>query len=492
MSKIVNAITLLAEQQPKKQALDDAIRTYSYKELATEIKQAANKLRAFQGQTLAIDIANSAAWVIIDLACMAHSICTVPLPAFFTPTQREHALVSSGATAVLTTSNNDDDEHFISGGQSIAIHKQDTKAVKLPALTAKITYTSGSTGSPKGVCLSLVAMEQVATSLVTVLGKEVAQHTAAILPLPILLENIAGCYATLLAGGCYHIHPAQQIGFAHPNVPDFSQLQHYLTQIKASSCILVPELLRGLMHAITTANSITPVATILPAMKYMAVGGSKISSTLLEQAQMLNLPVYQGYGLSEAASVVSVNRPDKNQQTSVGQVLPHITLSINKVGELVLEHPAFLGYIGDETRPEYFATGDLGEVDQHGFVHLSGRKKNLLITSLGRNISPEWPESELLSQPEIMQGMVVGDGEAYLSALVVSSSPHVCEQHIDAAIARVNQRLPAYAQIKQWINVQPFSLQNKQLTGTGRIRRDVILQQYAAQIDLLYLSNTTL
>jgi len=483
MSKVLQAIKQWTKQQPDKWAIKSNVQSYCYADLFNEINQIANSLADYKGQTVAIDIGNSSNWVIIDLACIQNSICTVPIPAFFTPSQREHALISSGAVALLNDRQKGN-EIAVCGNQLIYIQPLTAQENKLPKLTAKVTYTSGSTGEPKGVCLSLSAMEQVAESLLVVLGNEIGKDTAAILPLPVLLENIAGCYATLLAGGCYNIHTPDRTGFTQPFMPDFKRLAKYLQQTNATSCILVPELLRGLMQALVITQS------TLPAMKYIAVGGSKVSDKLLMQAQALGLPVYQGYGLSEAASVIAINHPAQNNLTSVGQLLPHIELVSSDNGELIINNPAFLGYVGDEcgykNTTTTFTTGDLGNLDQENFVHLSGRKKNLLITSLGRNVSPEWPESELLTQTAIAQAVVVGDGQAYLSALIVPSSPDSENKQIKESINQTNNNLPEYAHIKKWIIVAPFTLENGQLTGTGRIRRNIIMKNYSSEIQQLY------
>jgi len=215
MSKVLQAIKQWTKQQPDKWAIKSNVQSYCYADLFNEINQIANSLADYKGQTVAIDIGNSSNWVIIDLACIQNSICTVPIPAFFTPSQREHALISSGAVALLNDRQKGN-EIAVCGNQLIYIQPLTAQENKLPKLTAKVTYTSGSTGEPKGVCLSLSAMEQVAESLLVVLGNEIGKDTAAILPLPVLLENIAGCYATLLAGGCYNIHTPDRTGLLSP------------------------------------------------------------------------------------------------------------------------------------------------------------------------------------------------------------------------------------------------------------------------------------
>jgi long-subunit acyl-CoA synthetase (AMP-forming) len=352
--------------------------------------------------------------------------------------------------------------------------------VNLPKGTTKITYTSGTTGEPKGVCLSQEGMEQVARSLVSVIGQQAAEKTAAVLPLPVLLENIAGCYATLLAGGCYDVQPQACIGFQHGMVPGFVQLHCYLCEAAARSCILVPELLRGLMQVIAQTGQ------DLPDMRFIAVGGSRVSGTLLQQAQQLGLPVYQGYGLSEAASVVSVNTPAENQCGSVGKLLPHIDINIAADGEVLIQQPAFLGYVGEADPDNVFATGDIGALDDQGFLHITGRKKNIIINAMGRNISPEWPESELLAQPQIAQAVVFGDAEIGLSALLVPGAPSVTTSQLADAVARSNQSLPEYAKISYWQISAPFTVENKQLTGTGRPRRATIIEACQEQTNSMY------
>ena len=305
----------------------------------------------------------------------------------------------------------------------------------LPAGTAKVTFTSGTTGTPKGVCLSQNGLEQVAHSLVEVLGAGRAKKHLSVLPLAILLENVAGVYATLMAGGTVFVPSLTATGFANPFHPDFTALSDYMHKQAITSVILVPELLRGLMS----------VRLDLPHLEFAAVGGAKVSPSLISAARKKGLPVYEGYGLSESASVVSLNTPDHDRPGSAGKILPHINL-VERDGEIVIKDPAFLGYLGHEQKGE-FATGDLGRIDDDDFLYIDGRKKNILITSYGRNISPEWVEAALLAQPEIISVTIYGDGQPALSADIVPSSMHT---DIAMAVQRANAELPDYARIKKF------------------------------------------
>lgn len=435
--------SIIAQHAPDKPALMEEGYRVSYGDLPNLVHSRAERLKQYRCAALAMD--NEIEWVLWDLAAMAAGVTLVPLPPFFTKEQRDHALRSSGCDAIITPD---------------GLIPLPNTPVALPQGTAKITYTSGTTGTPKGVCLSAQAMKDVAQSIVDVLGKDMAGIHASVLPLGVLLENVAGVYATLIAGGTVLFHHLQTFG------KNYENLHGVLKESGATSIILVPEILRILMAQIVQKGP-------LPSLRYVAVGGSKVSPTLITQARALGIPVYEGYGLSECASVVALNTPAQDVIGSVGKLLPHIHAAIQN-GEIIIRNTGFLGYVG-ETAPDYIYTGDLGTMDAGGFIGITGRKKNVLITSYGRNIAPEWVESELLSQPEIAQAVVYGDGESSLSAFIV---PVAATANIADGIARANARLPDYAHIKHFTPVPPFSPSDGTLTGTGRPRRSRIFQLY--------------
>jgi long-subunit acyl-CoA synthetase (AMP-forming) len=205
-------------------------------------------------------------WVLWDLAALEAGTILVPLPPFFTENQSQHALQSSGCEILITP---------------LGISRLGFASVKLPAGTAKITYTSGTTGTPKGVCLPLAAMENVAQSIVGALGTDLAGIHCSVLPLGVLLENVAGVYAALMAGTTVVMPSLKDFG------PLYSNLHAQLKQAQATSVIVVPEILRSLMAQVVRQGP-------LPALKFIAVGGSKVAPTLIKQARALGIPVYQG------------------------------------------------------------------------------------------------------------------------------------------------------------------------------------------------------
>lgn len=447
MSLILDAIS---QHDPRRPALVGNGWRYAYGALKQEIRCRALKLS--DAARLGISLQNGPEWILWDLAAIKAGVPCVPLPPFFTREQTDRVLQSAGIT------------HIVSAEGLISTDLPQKQTI--PEGTAKITYTSGTTGTPKGVCLAQEGLEQVAASIVEMLGRDMAGRHLSVLPLSILLENVAGVYAALMAGGTVYAPSLEDIGFADPFRPDFTMLRAFMIQERITSAILVPELLRGLMS----------VKPDLPDLQFLAVGGAKLPSKLIAAARDMGLPVYEGYGLSECGSVVSLNTPHQDRPGSVGKILPHIDLTCHD-GEILIENPAFLGYLG-ECRRGAFATGDLGHLDSDGFLHIDGRKKNVLITSYGRNISPEWIESLLLSRPGIAQALVYGDAQPFLSALIVPAFP---QADIAAAITEVNRDLPDYAKIEHFRTVPPFTVAGQTLTGTGRPRRPQILNLYTKE-----------
>jgi len=492
---MINAIANHAEQHGDKVTLRGRDSQLTYAELQAEIQAQQhmwNGLGRQEQPTIALALDNHPAWVVLDLAALASNIPLIPLPFFFSNTQWLHAITDAGVDIVITdhpelfepllANNIANQTQWTVAGKTLTQFslKSPAKAV-LPAHTAKITYTSGSTGTPKGVCLSADNMINVATSIAEATELTSNDIHLNVLPLATLLENVAGVYAPLLAGACCVLLSGSDIGLTRATGLDIQKLLNALVQTQASTAIFTPELLNALVHQ-TEAGDQLPSS-----LRFLAVGGASVSPALLKRAQQASIPVYEGYGLSECASVVALNTPALNKIGTVGKVLPHLNVSFTDEHEIVVSGNAYLGYVGQTaTSSPQLYTGDIGYIDADGYLVISGRKKNIFITSFGRNVSPEWVERELTISPGIAQAALFGEAKPWNTAIIVPGKNSTTEQ-IKATIQSINHGLPDYARITQWLPAdEPFTLNNQQLTANGRNRRDVIWQHYQQKINALY------
>lgn len=459
MSALLDAILEAAARRGGRTALEDGRNRIGYGQLAAGVAEMAEVIRAELGGRpgpvgLALD--NGIDWVLADLALLGMGRPCIPIPPFFTDQQRIAALKDAGAVAML-------------GPNGIVSFAH--AAAKLPASTAKISYTSGSTGTPKGICLSDALMLATARAVIGRVGEERAGVHLPLLPLAVLLENVAGLYATLLAGGRYHCRSLAALGLARLFDPSAGQMAAAIREAGASSLILVPELLARLVTEIEMTGS------GLPSLELVAVGGAHVSSTLIERADRVGLPLVQGYGLTECGSVVAIERPGERGRGTVGTPLDHVAVTLADDGEVIVSGGGHLGTVGHPRTPGPIMTGDIGRLDEKGRLSIVGRKANLIITGFGRNIAPEWVEAALCAQPQIAQAMVMGEGEASLSALIVPCSPIA---DVAAAVNAANAGLPEYARIGSWRIAKPFLPAEGTLTPNGRLRRDAILAREAS------------
>lgn len=461
-------------------ALRDARRELRYGELIGAVETIAGWLRESGRRIVALRADNSIDWVLADLACHAAGVTCLPLPGFFSAAQTDHCLRAAGADLLLTGAGGAlavaGQVPGTSGMQALPLCPEAPAA--LPPGTRKITFTSGSTGEPKGVCLDAELQWRVARSLADAIDVAARKHLC-ILPLSTLLENVAGVYASLLRGDVVVLPDAATRGLSGSSALDLPALLGCIDAQQPHSLILVPQLLGALVAA--CERGWRPPA----ALRFVAVGGARVAAELLIQARRLGLPVYEGYGLSECGSVVALNTPEQDRLGSAGQVLPHCSVAIED-GEIVVAGACHLGYVGepDSWQPRSVHTGDLGAVDGAGFLHVSGRRKNLLITSFGRNINPEWIESELCAQPLFTQCAVVGDGRPFLVALL-GTPPGVHDATVRQWIDAVNRRLPDYARVRAWLRLDGDAWAPL-LTANGRPRRADIERTLAGAIDALY------
>jgi long-chain acyl-CoA synthetase len=473
--------------------------TLTYAELHSLIKHQCTAWKALvtdvhskHHPTMALAVDNHPAWIALDLAAMHCNIPVVPLPFFFSAAQWLHAMQDAGVSVLVTdqpqlfepllAQQHPNITRFELAGKILTQFEFTAlKKVDLPTHTAKVTYTSGTTGNPKGVCLSNDNMLNVARSIVTATAVSSDDRHLSVLPLATLLENVAGVYATLLAGASCTLLPSSEIGLSGASGLDIKKLLAALKKVDASTAIFTPELLHALVLCLEAGES-APTR-----LRFLAVGGASVSPELLARAQKLGLPVYEGYGLSECASVVALNKPGNNHPGTVGKPLPHIKVRFTDEHEIVIHGNAYLGYVGQQhTHLNSVHTGDIGHLDKDGYLVISGRKKNIFITSFGRNVSPEWVERELKISPHIAQAALFGEAKPWNVAIIVPRHGANGEQ-IENTIKTINAQLPDYARIGQWITADaPFSTSNQQLTSNGRNRRDVILQHYQSKINALY------
>jgi long-subunit acyl-CoA synthetase (AMP-forming) len=497
MSPLLQALAGKAFACPNDIALIAKEGNLSWLQLYEAVQTLRAWLQARQPRSVALYADNGAFWVIADLACLAEQIPCVPLPQFFSPAQIQHAISDCGADLLLCdhpapesvplTVRPKQGQHQTLGDQPFWAFPLLPLRGDTPDLrnTARITYTSGSTGTPKGVRLSLDAMQSVASSLCQATDARAEDRHLSVLPYATLLENIAGIYTPILAGATLLCPGLERVGIGGGNHFDPARLLHTLQELHPSSLILTPQLLRGLVQQLQYTEESLPTS-----LRFVAVGGAVVAPGLLAEAEGLGLPVYQGYGLSECSSVVTLCTPDQQRRGSVGRPLPHADVRTADDGEILVKGALFQGYVGMDTplidADGYWHTGDIGYFDDEGFLYVAGRKRDIFITSFGRNVSPEWVEQQLLEQAPIAQACVLGEGQPFNIAIIVAA-PEATPQAITAAIDQANHQLPDYARIGDWVLADaPFTPDNDLLGPSGLPLRDAIQRRYADRITQRY------
>jgi long-chain acyl-CoA synthetase len=232
-------------------------------------------------------------------------------------------------------------------------------------------------------------------------------------------------------------------------------------------------------------------------------GAAPLSTDVIEFFHALGVPVIEGYGLTETASSATVNEPGDFRIGSVGRPVEGAEVRLAEDGEILIRSDSvFAGYYKEPdataealTEDGWLRTGDVGEIDDEGFLHITDRKKDLIITAGGKNIAPQNLENALKASRFVSQALVVGDRRPYVTALVtldeaeVASGGHEPQQLVQGLVDDVNRDRTRVEQIKRFaILPRDFSLEEGEVTPTLKLRRSVIHEHFADEIEQLYAS----
>jgi acyl-CoA synthetase (AMP-forming)/AMP-acid ligase II len=244
--------------------------------------------------------------------------------------------------------------------------------------------------------------------------------------------------------------------------------------------VLVPQLLSDWVRRIADGAAAPP-----DSLRFVAVGGAPLAPKLAEKAWHLGIPVHEGYGLSECGSVVALNRPGERKAGTVGKPLPGLDVRIAE-GEIVVRGPCVMErYLYGRSAAATWHTGDIGEIDGDGYLTVRGRRDNVIVSPLGRNISPEWIEALLSADPRVAGAIVTHVAGPHLTALLVPSAlgedwfKHAGTGRIAALILACCAEAPSYAIPRHFAVVSTGELKAQRLlTANGRIRRREALDFY--------------
>jgi long-chain acyl-CoA synthetase len=232
-------------------------------------------------------------------------------------------------------------------------------------------------------------------------------------------------------------------------------------------------------------------------IRLAASGAAPLGKDLARFYAAIGMPLIEGYGLTEGG-VVCLNPPDRPKSGSIGVKLPGVELRLADDGELLVKSPTlFSGYHNDPEatdavlRDGWLYTGDIAEFDAEGYVYITGRKKELIVSSNGKKIYPARIEMLFKTEPVISQVVLIGDRLPYVTALVTVNGAEVAdsvEVEVKKAVARVNRKLAPFEQIRKFrILERDFSIESGELTPTMKVRRNRVLENHRELVSELYM-----
>jgi long-chain acyl-CoA synthetase len=231
-------------------------------------------------------------------------------------------------------------------------------------------------------------------------------------------------------------------------------------------------------------------------------GGAPLAKEIGELFHALDILIIEGWGLTECTTAASVNRPNRFRFGTVGPALPDFEVRTAEDGELLIRsETVFAGYYKDEEATRevlgddgWLHSGDVGSIDEDGFIHITDRKKDILVTAGGKNVAPQNLENALKTAPLVSQALVVGDRRPYVAALITVDpeqakdiAPEELNERIQAIVDGVNGELSRFEQIKRFsILPRDFSAEEDEVTPTLKLKRRVVAEHFAAEIERLY------
>lgn len=415
---------------------------------------------------------------------------------------------------------------------------------------ATIIYTSGTTGPPKGVMLSHGNLTSNVEALTGVLDFRPSDSALSFLPLCHVTQRIADyCYfhrgASItyvriedLGAGLTQVRPTTFPGvpriFEKARDAILAKVSHKAAPARAlfrwalqvgrelGRCRTegrVPDAGLKLRHAVADRLVLSRIREGLGGrLRFVVCGGAPLNREVMEFFLGAGVPILEGYGLTES-TVLCINTEARPRPGTVGPPLPGVVLRIEEDGEILIQGPGVArGYYLDIKRTEetfgggWLKTGDLGRLDEDGNLVITGRKKELLVTSGGKKISPALIEQEILTDQLVSQVVLVGDGRKHVSALVVPDRLRLtdwCRQRglpagnhatfeqvltvpevrdlYGGIIDRCNRSLSRYEQIKKFVLIPTeLTLEGGELTPTLKVKRRVVEEKYRDLIDTLY------
>lgn len=414
---------------------------------------------------------------------------------------------------------------------------------------ATLIYTSGTTGRPKGVMLSHANLWAESTADRIALGKYVTEGKKTLMFLPlahvfaravalaafdakVIVAHTSDWTTLVDQFGAFKPHFILSVPRVFEKVFNGAKQKAHdggkgkifdaaaATAIEYSEALDNggPGLVLKLKHALFDKLVYSKLKTALGGQCEAAVsGGGPLGARLGHFFRGVGVTIYEGYGLTETTAAFSVNTPEHIRVGSVGRPIEGHSAKIAEDGELLLRGPVvFNGYWGNEAATEeafadgWFKTGDLGAIDADGFITITGRKKEIIVTAGGKNVSPALLEDSLRAHPLISQVMVVGDGQPFIGALITldpEALPGWKERHglaadtaietvvehpelvaeIDAAVAETNKKVSHAEQIKKHrILTVDWTQEGGELTPKMSLKRAVVMKQYAAEVEKIY------